>query len=45
MHVKASQWLQNCIDDDDENALSKELFNSLFDDVYAMFKGLIKLLT
>ena len=33
------------MDDDDDDALSKELFNYLFDDVDTLFKGLIKWLT
>lgn len=36
-----SQWLQNCIVDDDDE-LSKGLFNCLDDYVDVLFKGLIK---
>ena len=40
MCVIISQWLQICIDDDDnDDALSKELFNYMFDDVDALLKG------
>lgn len=46
VHVMTSQWLQNCIDDDDAiDELSKVWCILLNDDVDALFKGLIKLLT